>query len=54
MVRIYVGQAIAGYENCKLKARGACVAGDQIVNSLKNCGSKTFSAYRACISDSLR
>lgn len=56
LIRSYVGQAIAGYENCKRRARagGTCVAGDRLVYRLRACSHWTFSAYRACISKSLR
>lgn len=49
LVRLYVGQAIAGYENCKQKAGGICPAGDQMVARLRACGSKMFDAYRSCL-----
>lgn len=51
LIRVYVGQAIAGYENCKQKAGGACAAGDQMVARLRACGSKMFDAYRSCLTD---
>lgn len=53
LIRSYVGQAIAGYENCKRRASGTCTAGDQLVNRLRACGSKMFAEYRNCISSSL-
>ena len=50
LVRIYVGQAIAGYENCKRRAGGVCAAGDQMVDRLRACGDKMFNEYRMCLS----
>jgi hypothetical protein len=49
LIRLYVGEAISGYENCKQKAGGVCAAGDQMVARLKACGSKMFDAYRSCL-----
>jgi hypothetical protein len=51
LIRIYVGQAIAGYENCRQKAGGACEAGDQMVVRLRACGSKMFDDYRRCLTE---
>lgn len=51
LIRAHVGQAIAGYENCKQKAGGMCAAGDQMVARLRACGSKMFEAYRSCLTD---
>jgi hypothetical protein len=51
LIRVYVGQAIAGYENCKQKAGEACAAGDQMVARLRACGSKMFDAYRGCLTE---
>ncbi len=48
LIRIYVGQAIAGYENCKRKAGGVCLAGDQMAERLRNCGGM-FDEYRKCL-----
>jgi hypothetical protein len=53
LIRLYVGQAIAGYQNCKQKAGGGtCAAGDRIMGALRACHAKRFSAYRDCISGS--
>lgn len=49
LIRLYVGGAISGYENCKQKAGGVCAAGDQMVARLRACGSKMFDAYRSCL-----
>jgi hypothetical protein len=52
LIRAHVGQAIAGYENCKQqKAGGMCAAGDQMVARLRACGSKMFDAYRSCLTE---
>jgi hypothetical protein len=51
LIRVYVGQAIAGYENCKQKAGGMCAAGDQMVARLRACGNKMFDAYRGCLTE---
>jgi hypothetical protein len=53
LIRSYVGQAIAGYENCKRRAGGTCAAGDQLVNRLRACRSEAFAGYRACVSSTL-
>jgi hypothetical protein len=57
LIRSYVGQAIAGYQNCKRMGGGtggACPVGDQLVSRLRACSIRTFSAYRECISNSLQ
>lgn len=54
LVRLYVGQAIAGYENCKRRSGGVCAAGDQMVDRLKACGNRMFDAYRMCLSDAIQ
>jgi hypothetical protein len=49
--RYYVGQALSGYENCKLKARGACFLSDIQARTIRR-GCDQFAdeeAYRACI-----
>ena len=51
MIRIYVGQAIAGYENCKQKGGEACPMGDEMVARLHACSSKMFDAYRSCLTE---
>ncbi len=51
LIRVYVGQAIAGYENCKLKARGICPAGDRMAKRLRDCSPLMFDRYRACLTD---
>jgi hypothetical protein len=55
LIRSYVGQAIAGYENCKrmAEAGGICIAGDQLRDRLRSCEGSFFSAYRQCISNAL-
>jgi hypothetical protein len=50
LVRIYVGQAIAGSENCKRRAGGVCAAGDQMADELRKCSKYTFARYRECLS----
>lgn len=54
LVRLYVGQAIAGYDNCKRRQPGSCAAGDQVVKRLRACSSKMFDQYRSCLSDAIR
>jgi hypothetical protein len=47
----YVTQALAGYSNCKLKARGSCLQGDIWARTLTN-SCKNFTVekdYRDCI-----
>lgn len=55
LIRSYVGQAIAGYQNCKRMAPsgGSCPAGDRLAAALRQCGWRTFAAYRACIDGNL-
>jgi hypothetical protein len=54
LVRLYVGQAVSGYENCKLKARGVCPAGDRLAKALRDCSRYGFDAYRQCLSDAIQ
>lgn len=51
----YVDQAIAGYENCKLKAAGSCTTGDVLVRTVRNgcSGFDAETAYRACLGRTL-
>lgn len=50
-IRTYVAQALAGYENCKQKARGNCRQGDNLARSLRSGCERyhTVDAYRACV-----
>lgn len=49
-VRSYVSQALAGYDNCKRRARGSCLYGDILARSLRNsCTGFSDPHYGACI-----
>lgn len=52
----YVTQAVAGYENCKQKASGACTAGDGFRTAVRGCASTSFNheGSRACVSHALK
>jgi hypothetical protein len=49
--RSYNNQAIAGYENCKLKATGSCVAPDGFRTAVRGCASTSFNdaGSKACV-----
>lgn len=51
----YIVHAIAGYENCKQKASGACTAGDGFRTAVRGCASPSFNheGSRACVSHAL-
>lgn len=52
LVRSYVGQAIAGYQNCRQKfapAGGSCPSGDAMVKRLQLCAPNLFDRYRQCL-----
>lgn len=49
-IRTYVRQAIAGYSNCKRKARPPCSRGDILVRPVRACfNSGGDRAFRACV-----
>jgi len=58
LVRSYIGQAIAGYQNCKQmlgkQAGGSCPMGDAMVADLQRCSRFAFGAYRDCLSIAAR
>ncbi len=52
----YVTHAVAGYENCKQKASGACTAGDGLRTAVRGCASTSFNhqGSRDCVSNVLK